>query len=183
MHFEKAGAQNTLNTINLALKRARELGVKEIIVASTTGVAANKLLDAANGEFEIVVVTSHAGFDKPFVKPMQNEVFATLTARGAKMVRGSHALSGVERALGKKYGGGYPVLILADALRLLGQGLKVAVEITVMAADAGALSGAPVIAMGGTHNGLDAALVLSPAHMNNFFDLKIHEVICKPFGI
>lgn len=183
MHFEKAGAHNTSVTVELALKRAKELNIKEIVVPSTKGGTAVKLLDAAAGAFEIVVVTSHAGFGKPFVKPMDDETMTALQARGAKIVRGSHALSGVERAVDKQYGGAYPVLIMADTLRLLGQGVKVAVEITVMAADAGTLSGAPIVALGGTHNGVDTALVLSPAHMNNFFDLKIHEVICKPFEI
>ena len=70
--------------------------------------------------------------------------------------------------------------MIADTLRLMGQGVKVAVEIAVMAADAGVLSGQDIIAIGGTAKGADAAVVIKPAHMNNFFDLKIREIICKP---
>jgi hypothetical protein len=49
-----------------------------------------------------------------------------------------------------------------------------------MAADAGALSGNDIIAIGGSGHGADTALVLKPAHQNNFFDLRIREIICKP---
>jgi hypothetical protein len=56
----------------------------------------------------------------------------------------------------------------------------VAVEIAVMAADAGALSGEDIVAIGGSGRGADTALIIKPAHQNNFFDLKIREVICKP---
>ena len=82
--------------------------------------------------------------------------------------------------MAKKYSGVYPVLLMADTLRLFGQGTKVAVEIAVMAADAGALSGEDIISIGGTGRGADTALVLKPAHQNNFFDLRIREIICKP---
>jgi hypothetical protein len=56
----------------------------------------------------------------------------------------------------------------------------VAVEVSVMAADAGALSGRDVIAVGGSSKGADAALVIQPAHAASFFDLRIREIICKP---
>ena len=96
------------------------------------------------------------------------------------MVAASHALSGLERSIAKKHSGVYPVLIMADTLRLFGQGIKVAVEVAVMAADAGALTGNDIISIGGSGRGADAALVLKPAHQNNFFDMRIREVICKP---
>ena len=182
MYFQQAGDRNTPTVIELAVQRARELGIKEIVAPSNKGETAVALLDAAQGACDIIIVTSHAGFNEPFVKLMPDGMQQQLTARGAKVVRGAHALSGVERSLAQKYGGTYPVLMMADTLRMFGQGTKVAVEIAVMAADAGVLSGNKVIALGGTHNGVDTALVLTPAHMNNFFDLKIHGVICKPFN-
>lgn len=69
---------------------------------------------------------------------------------------------------------------MADTLRLFGQGTKVGVEISVMAADAGALTGNDIIAIGGTGKGADTALILKPAHQSNFFDIQIREIICKP---
>jgi hypothetical protein len=34
--------------------------------------------------------------------------------------------------------------------------------------------------MGGTGKGLDTALVLRPANSQDFFDLKVKEILCKP---
>jgi len=78
-----------------------------------------------------------------------------------------------------KFGGIYPARIVAEALRLFGQGAKVAVEVAVMAADAGALSGTGVVATGGTGRSADGALIATPAHQNNFFDLKLRGAVCK----
>jgi uncharacterized protein len=96
------------------------------------------------------------------------------------VVQATHALSGLERSFAKKHGGIYPVLIVADTLRLFGQGTKVAVEVAIMAADAGALSGNDIIAIGGSGRGADTALIIKPANQSRLFDLKIREIICKP---
>jgi len=70
---------------------------------------------------------------------------------------------------------------MAYTLRTFGQGTKVAVEIAVMAADAGLVrTDEDVISMGGTASGADTALVIQPACSADFFDLKVKEIICKP---
>jgi hypothetical protein len=63
----------------------------------------------------------------------------------------------------------------------MGQGFKVCCEIALMAADAGLASvKREAICIGGTNSGADTALVLTPVNAQDFFDLKVHEVICKP---
>jgi hypothetical protein len=70
---------------------------------------------------------------------------------------------------------------MAHTLRVLGQGVKVAIEVTLMAADAGLVrTDEDVISVGGTAQGVDSALLLKPANSARFFDLKVREVICKP---
>ncbi len=177
--FEEPGRVNTKNTLELACDRARELGITEVVVASSTGKTAYDALEVFTG-FKIVAVTYHCGFKEPFKKIMKQDVRSDLEAEGITVVEATHALSGVERSIAKRYSGSYPVLLIADTLRLFGQGTKVAIEIAVMAADAGALSGNDIISIGGTGRGADTALVLKPAHMSNFFDLRIREIICKP---
>ena len=50
-----------------------------------------------------------------------------------------------------------------------------------MAADAALIpTDTEVIAVGGSGKGADAACVIKPAHMNNFFDLEIREIIAMP---
>lgn len=176
--FETPGSENTMKTLELAHDRARELGLREVVVASSTGDTGFKALDIFEG-FRVVVVTYHCGFREPFQKSMKPEVRTELEQAGARIVEATHALSGVERSVAKKYGGSYPALIMADTLRLFGHGTKVCVEISIMAADGGVLSGGDIAAIGGTGRGADAALIIKPAHMSNLFDMRIREVICK----
>ncbi len=179
MYFDKPGKDNTQQALKLAAARGKELGIEEVVLASTTGFTAYQAIEIFDGP-RITAVTYHSGFKEPFKSQMPAEVRTDLQEKGIRVVAASHALSGVERSIAKKHSGVYPVLIMADTLRLFGQGVKVAVEVAVMAADAGALSGKDIIAIGGSGRGADAALVLKPAHQNNFFDLRIKEVVCKP---
>ena len=179
MNFAKPGRENTEQTLKLGFNRAKELGLNEVVVASSKGDTAYKALEIFEG-FQITIVTYHSGFKEPFQNVMSADVRRDLEGKVSKIIAASHALSGIERSIAQKHSGIYPVLLIADTLRLLGQGTKVAVEIAVMAADAGALSGSDIISIGGTGRGADTALVLRPAHQNNFFDLRIREVICKP---
>ncbi|MDH7570440.1 MAG: hypothetical protein QHJ73_12740, partial [Armatimonadota bacterium] len=74
------------------------------------------------------------------------------------------------------------VEVIAHTLRRFGgDGLKVAVEVAIMAADGGLVPTAEeVIAVGGTGRGADTAVVLRAAHQNTFFDLEVREILCKP---
>lgn len=179
MHFDKSGPINTRQTLQAAFERARVLGIDEIVVASTHGDTALQA-HAIFNDCKLVVVTYHCGFKEPFQTVMTPEARTSLEAKGMTVLMATHALSGLERAVAKKHGGIYPALLIADTLRLFGQGVKVAVEISVMAADAGVLSGKDIIAVGGTAKGADAAVVLRPANQSDFFDLRIREIICKP---
>ncbi len=179
MQFKKPGPGNTVATLEAAHARAAELGITEIVIATSSGDTIYKALELFPAD-QLIAVTYHCGFRKPFEVVMPPDTRKDLEANGIPVVGGTHALSGVERSVFQKYQGAYPVLMIADTLRLFGQGVKVTVEIAVMAADAGALSGQDIIAIGGTAKGADAAAVIRPAHMNNFFDLKIREIICKP---
>ncbi len=179
MYFDTPGKQNTQNTLKAAFKRAGELGIKEVVVASTKGDTAFAAHEIFIG-MDITVVTYHCGFSKPFKKVMPDETRADLESKGMTVVSATHALSGVERAVSKKHQGIYPALLIADTLRLFGQGTKVAVEISIMAADAGALSGEDIISIGGTARGADTALVLKPGNQTGLFDIRIREIICKP---
>ncbi len=179
MYFEKPGKDNTQQTLKVAAERGRELGIDEMVLATTSGATAYRALEICGG-FKITAVTYHCGFREPFRMVMTEEVRTDLEKEGVKIVVATHALSGVERSIAKKYTGSYPVLLIADTLRLFGQGLKVAVEVSIMAADSGALSGKDIVSVGGTANGADSALVLKPAGQSDFFDLKIREIVCKP---
>ncbi|MCG6892968.1 MAG: hypothetical protein LJE65_05130 [Desulfobacteraceae bacterium] len=179
MLFASPGKENTEHALRAGFERGRELDINEVVVASTSGETGLLALDIFAG-FRVTVVTYHAGFKEPFLPIMPEAKRAELTGKGARVISASHALSGAERGLSKKHAGVYPVLLVADTLKLFGQGTKVAVEVALMAADAGALSGRDIVAVGGSSRGADTALVLKPAHCSTLFDLRIREIVCKP---
>jgi hypothetical protein len=179
MYFDQPGKVNTVPTLKAAARRGKELALEEIVLATTSGDTAYDALEHCPG-FRITAVTYHYGFKKPFQAVMRDAVRQDLTDKGVRVVAATHALSGVERGVAKKHGGVCPVILMADTLKLFGQGIKVAVEVTIMAADAGTISGCDLIAIGGSSKGADSALVIKPAHASSFFDLRIREIICKP---
>jgi len=179
MYFDTPGKVNTEETLKRGFDRGKELGLNEVVVASTKGDTAYRVLEVFKG-FKVIVVTYHAGFREPFKNEMPDTVRKDLEQKNAVVVAATHALSGVERSVAKKYGGSYPALLIADTLRLFGQGTKVAVEISIMAADSGNLSGNDIVAIGGSGRGADAALILKPANQSDLFDMRIREIICKP---
>jgi hypothetical protein len=179
-YFESPGEQNTDKLIELVKQKKEELGIKNIVVASVSGKTALKLRESMD-DVDIVSITHHAGFKEKGKLEITDEYKNKLKEKDITFYTGSHALSGVGRGISNKFGGVTPVEIMAATLRLFGQGIKVCVEVTIMAADAGIIPmDSEIIAIGGTGRGVDAAVVLEPAHMTNVFDLKIKEIIAKP---
>jgi len=181
-YFKNAGKINTDTLLEIVRKYAEEEGIKNIVVASTTGetgAKASKIFKGCN----VVVVTHHFGFQKPGETELKEEFKKEILNNGAKIFTGTHALSSVERAIRRDFGTLQPLELIANTLRLMGEGTKVCVEIVLMAADAGLIPvDQDVIAIAGTGRGADTALRILPANTARFFDLKIREVIAKPFG-
>ncbi len=184
-YFEKPGEANTPDAARFAIERAKELGIKTIIVASTSGKTASVFFDAMRGSgINLVIVTHVIGFTKPGEWEFSQEIADRLQKQGVCIVISTHALSGLERALSRspKVGGGSRTEAIAEALRrVVAVGLKVAVECVLMAADAGAIDiHGEVIAVGGTASGADTVCVIRPAHTANFFDLQVREIVAMP---
>ena len=182
VYFDKPGAANTKPLAGVVAEAARELGIDTVVVASNTGEPGLAFAEALAGQdVSLAVVTEHHGFSGGDECPLTPEARAALEQAGASVVVASHALSGVERSISSKFGGVSRVEIVAHTLRRFGQGMKVTVEIAVMAADAGVIrTDRDIIAVGGSAKGADTAVVLRPAHMNNFFDLKIRHILAMP---
>ncbi len=178
MYWPTKGAHNTGETVKLALQRARELNLKHLVVASNTGATAEKFL---GNNLEVVCVTHHAGYAGPGIDEMESEVRQRLQEQGLKILTTTHLLAGVDRSLRAKFKGIYPAEIIAMSLRMLGQGLKVCVEISVMALDAGLIPyGEEIVAVGGTARGADTACIIVPDHSSAFFNTVVKEIICMP---
>ncbi len=178
MLFSTPGSSNTDSAITRAGKEAAKRGIRYVVVASNTGQTARLL---HNCGAQVICVTHAQGFAQPGENEMSAETRQELEQAGIRVLTTTHVLSGVERSLSRKFGGVYPAEIMAATLRMFGQGTKVAVEIAVMALDAGLIPhGEPVLAVGGTGRGADTVLLLRPAHAAHILDTRILEIICKP---
>jgi hypothetical protein len=180
VYFERPGKGNTARTLEVAKRRADELGIRTVLVATTGGETGVQAAQFFQG-YHLVVVTHSTGFSEPNVQELTDENRATIEAAGARILTCQHAFGGVNRAVRKKLGTYLTDEIVAFTLRIFGQGMKVCVEITLMAADAGLVwAGEPCIAIGGTGHGADTAVVLVSANAQQFFDLRVLEVLAKP---
>lgn len=177
-YFEKPGPENTDETIRLAYERAVELGITDIVVASTHGRTALKTAAVFNDpKFNIVAVTISEGY-KEEGWTMTDEERRRLKERGIKVFTGSHSLSG---GVEESFDGVSVKSVIAETLYRFSQGMKVCIEIILMAADAGLIPvDREVIAIAGTEEGADTALVVKPSYPRKFRDLKVREIICMP---
>ncbi|MEM3442741.1 MAG: pyruvate kinase alpha/beta domain-containing protein [Candidatus Bathyarchaeia archaeon] len=180
VYFKDVGKQNTDDLLKLVKDYVEKEKIKDIVVASTTGETGAKASSIFKG-LNVVVVTHCFGFKEPGKTELEEQYKEEILANGAKIFTGTHALSSAERAIRKDFGTIQPLEIIASVLRLMGEGTKVCVEITLMAADAGLIPvDRDIVAIAGTGRGADTALRIKPANAARFFDLKIREIIAKP---
>ncbi|PKP56220.1 hypothetical protein CVT91_13700 [Candidatus Atribacteria bacterium HGW-Atribacteria-1] len=195
----------------LIKKRAKELGIKKIVVASSTGDSAKRAVrELGTKDYEIIVVTDRAevvwdvgsmsekmrreyeiktgakeypsgiAHDSPVRKELK-DMGVNWIIQATEVFRGINIPGGCNMAQ-----------VIAQTLYLFGSGTKVAIEITLIACDAGAVRvGEDVIAIAGKNKGLNTALLLTAAHTDEFFGigfpeakktiqgLRVKEVICK----
>jgi len=172
-YFETPGLKNTETTLRLAAERARARGIKKIVLASTTGKTARRALELFGDEFRLVVVPHQYSFSERQRFPA--ELKAELEKKGHRVHFGTMLFH-----TDGFYGTTTPT-VMAIVLRTLCQGMKVAVEIILMATDGGCIAaGEKVVAVTGMGRGSDTAVVATAANSNQLHDLHITEIICKP---
>jgi uncharacterized protein len=179
VYFAVRGRDNTAATIRIAHERAEELAIHHLVVASTHGETALEAARVFQGsETQIISVSLSPAFDEmgwtlsPAERRKQEE-------RGIRVLTSLHALAdGIAEGF---FGQATLGNVVADTLRCFSQGMKVAVEISLMAAEAGLVApGSEIIAVAGTDGGADTAVVLRPTFARKVKDLRICEILCKP---
>ena len=179
-YFVRTGKENTDDTLNLAKKRADELGIKTILCATTVGETAAQAAKLFKG-YRFVAVTHSTGAREPNVQELEDRYRTQIESYGGVILTTTHAFGGVGRAVRRHFNTYEVDEIIANTLRVLGQGIKVVCEIALMAADAGLVrTDEEVIAIAGSARGADTAVILQPANAQDFFNLRIKEIICKP---
>ncbi len=187
MIFDKPGKENTNETLRLALEEGKAKGINTFVIATNTGETLDSFIECISNspydlaQMNIVAVTHVTGFREEDVQEMSDEKRLSLEKMGISVVTGAHSLGGIGRAVRNKLETFQVDEIIAYTLRLFGQGTKVAVEIAMMAADAGKVSCKErIVSIGGSGRGADTGLILKPANTHKFFDIKIDSIICKP---
>jgi hypothetical protein len=180
--LEAGGPVNTDRTLGLARDRAAALDVRNVVVASYSGQTGAKAAELFRGK-NLVVVAGVYGFREPNRVAMQAGHRSVIETAGGRILFAGHAFGMIGRAVNKKFGAIQADELVAHVLRLFSQGLKVACEVACMAVDAGLLpAGEETVAIGGTGQGADTAIVLRPTNTHLFFETRILEIICKPRG-
>lgn len=178
--FSKPGPANTNEALEILRQGVDLYGITEVVVASTygdTGLVVARAL--ANTDVKVVVVTHNVGFKEPGTLEMNRETRRTLEELGARVHTGTMPFRSIGTAIREKQTYSQQDLV-ANTLRLLGQGVKVCVEVVLMAADSGLIGSSDVLAVAGTGRGADTVALIAPQSSNNLFSLKVREILVKP---
>ncbi len=173
VYFEEPGKTNTEKTLALALERAKARGIKKVVMASTIGDTARLAAGLWKNEgIKLIVVPHQFGFMGMKFDP----------ALKAELEKQGHVVHfGTMLFHTEKFYGVDTPTIMANLLRTFCQGMKVCVEIVLMAADAGHVEiGEKVVVVTGSGRGADTAVVAAASTSTRLADLHILELICKP---
>ena len=182
LYCDTTGGENTDLVLAAAKKRAKELKIRDVVVATTHGGTAIKVKEIfADPKLNLVAVGIAEGYRENGWCFTEEEK-KMLEKAGIKPLVATHALGdGVASSFTEKGGGKSIEEIVRDTLYRFGQGMKVAVEITLMAADAGLIPmDQEIMAIAGTSNGTDTCIVVKPAYPRKFSELEIREIVAKP---
>ncbi len=183
LYFTEPGEDNTDATLRIAKERAEELGIRDIVVATTRGNTGVKAVELFT-DYNVVVIPHVTGLKGPGIQELDEGLVQKIKAGGGKIQIAAHAFGGVAHAVHNKFDTAYPTRIIAQTLRIFGQGMKVCAEIAAMATDAGLIPvDQDVIAISGSNRGADTAVVIQPANSHAFFDMVVKEIITKPLKL
>jgi len=157
-YYEVSGKENVGQTLKMANEKAEKLKIKNIVVASTRGFTAEKAFEVfKDPDVNLTIV----GTDRD---KFPTDLLRKLEEKGHNVCF-SHETD---------YSYPDPV---KNAYRRFSEGLKVAVEIAMIAAQKGYVSTEEDIISVGKW---DTALIVKPATNDRFSELKIRELICMP---
>jgi hypothetical protein len=173
VYFEEPGQHNTLAVFDVVDRALSALGIRKIILASTRGDTARFAMDRYKGQgVRLIVIPHQYGFGPGQRFPPQ------LAARAQE--EGHQVHFGTMLFHQEKLFGEGPAQWVANFLRAFCQGVKVCVEILLMAGDAGLVDEGEQVVVAGTGGGADTALVMTGATSRDFRLMHISRILCKP---
>jgi hypothetical protein len=189
IYFQYCGEINTEKVLHAAKLRCEERGIKKVVIASETGRSAIKALEIfRNTGIKLIVVTHYPSKtwgprgDIPIGLRRKEyaEILRKLEENGVRVVQGTRPFVPPSRSINWEYP--TPEAIIDRTLEVFGAGTKIAIEVVLMATDAGEVEpGEEVVSCAGTYKGLDTALVVRASHSGGFFkEFEVREIIAKP---
>lgn len=173
-------AENMINTryfLEKVKKIAKVEKISTIIIPSSSGRSACEAMKIFK-DFKLVVVTKCTGAKQENLNELSEEVRNELNDRGIPIITATHPFGGIGRAIRNKYSSFQIDELMASTLRIFGDGVKVAIEVSMMATDAGCIkTNEKIISLGGKKCGIDKGLILYPKNTHNFFDIKVEKII------
>jgi len=184
-YFDKGGPNRTEESLIIAKKYADQLGIKDIVLASTTGTTAEKALEVFDVNKCNVIVITHAFYFTGSEKRQEfpEDKIEKLKNKGLKIHSGTHAMSGIERGIRIQKEAWQFVDLLAKMLGAhFSQGVKVCIEIASTTCDAGLIPDLDrdIICVAGTGRGADTVCLIKPAPTNEFKKLRVKAILAKP---
>lgn len=188
-YFDEPGEHNTDDVIEAVKRRLSTTGIKCVVVASTRGKTAVKFAEALGKQAKIIAVSEPQyvkewGSKWPLMDPVYKKRLEELGVTILDKVPYVFHSSILENS---KWTQVTPEILLRETLYTLGQGFKVAVEVTMIAVSCGVLEPyQDVIGVGGTSRGADTAIVLRATYPATAFSkdpnkrLEIREIIAMP---
>ena len=188
-YFDEPGEGNTSLVIEAVSKRLDDSGTTKVVVASTSGQTALALARKIKDRAKIICVSEapyrrERGAEWPCMKP---DLKSRLEKLGVAILDQSPEVffnSVMEFA---RWAEAFPERYVRETLYAFGQGLKVCVEVALMAAQCGYLEPfEDVIAIGGMGSGADTAIICKATYPQCLFDknpakrLEIKEIIAMP---
>jgi len=166
--FGEPGLKNTESVIQAVSEKIHETGIKTVIVASSTGKTAIQFAETLKKKVRLIAVSwkkilpeNIRALKNLGVTVCEYEDYLPLRGSGNDLIRNTYYT--------------------------LGQGLKVCVEVVLIAVDKGAISaGQDVIAVGGTGGGSDSAAIIKTTSTADMFSsdterrLVIREIFAMP---
>jgi hypothetical protein len=194
-YFSAPGPQNSEALIEAVKKRITELRIRFVVVASDSGRTALQIAEALDGmAIKVVCVTAYAGVRLAWPKSgkwpsITGKVRRKLEGLGVKIVEETPWIFKGVTFDAQFLKRAAPSWIIHEFVcRTMGYGFKTALEVALIAAEAGAVpTDEEVVAIAGTGwlgGGADCAIVVKPSVVPKTTDvetgLELREIIAIP---
>lgn len=175
-YFERPGEDNTSAVFDLVDAALAENGITKIVLASTRGTTARHAMDRYKGKGVTLVIVPHQyGFGPTGQQRFPQDLATRARQEGHAVYYGTMLFH-----QDKLWGTGTPQVV-ANFLRFFGQGVKVCVEILLMASNGGLVeAGEEAVVVAGTGRGADTALIMTGGTSVSPSPVHVSQILCKP---